>query len=127
MGFAHGPSLHTRPTPALVCDDPEAELEAVLAGLAYGQLPAYLAQPYLENGRLQAVLTEQAPDPWQLFIYRPPAGPGAAKGASGVRSPARLLLQSGAVSPGLRSLTTTPLSPAKRPPRLSLRNLPEAV
>ena len=72
--FAHGPSLHP-PTPALVCDDPEAELEAVLAGLAYGQLPAYLAQPYLENGRLQAVLTEQAPDPWQLFIYRPQQGP----------------------------------------------------
>jgi len=72
--FAHGPSLHP-PAPALVCDDPEAELEAVLAGLAYGQLPAYLAQPYLESGRLQAVLTEQAPDPWQLFIYRPQQGP----------------------------------------------------
>ena len=49
--------------------------EAVLAGLAYGQLPAYLAQPYLQSGHLQAVLTEQAPDPWQLFIYRPQQGP----------------------------------------------------
>ncbi|NCU19976.1 hypothetical protein EOM89_04385 [Candidatus Falkowbacteria bacterium] len=48
---------------------------AVLAGLAYGQLPAYLAQPYLQSGHLQAVLTEQAPDPWQLFIYRPQQGP----------------------------------------------------
>mgnify|MGYP002718360082 CR=1 FL=1 len=56
-------------------DAKDPELEAVLAGLAYGQLPAYLAQPYLESGRLQAVLTEQAPDPWQLFIYRPQQGP----------------------------------------------------
>ncbi|WP_333984095.1 LysR family transcriptional regulator [Ectopseudomonas khazarica] len=72
--FADGPSLLPA-NPALTCDDPEAELEVVLAGLAYGQLPAYLAQPHLESGRLQAVMAQQAPAPWQLFIYRPQQGP----------------------------------------------------
>lgn len=37
------------------CDDAETELDAVLAGLVYGQLPGYLALPYLRDGRLIAV------------------------------------------------------------------------
>jgi DNA-binding transcriptional LysR family regulator len=61
------------------CDDAEAELEAVLAGLVYGQLPGYLALPYLRDGRLIAVLPEYAPQPWTLFVYRPQQAPVSAR------------------------------------------------
>lgn len=61
------------------CDDAEVELEAVLAGLAYGQLPGYLALPYLRDGRLIAVLPECAPPPWTLSVYRPQRAPVSAR------------------------------------------------
>ncbi len=60
---------------AFISDDPEAELEAVLAGLAYGQVPSYLAVPHLRSGALVSVLDDIAPPPWDLFIYRPQRGP----------------------------------------------------
>lgn len=60
---------------AFISDDPEAELEAVLAGLAYGQVPSYLAVPHLRSGALLSVLEHIAPPAWDLFIYRPQRGP----------------------------------------------------
>lgn len=60
---------------AFISDDPEAELEAVLAGLAYGQVPSYLAVPHLRSGALVSVLDSIAPPAWDLFIYRPQRGP----------------------------------------------------
>ncbi|MEK1940313.1 MAG: LysR family transcriptional regulator [Pseudomonas sp.] len=60
---------------AFISDDPEAELEAVLAGLAYGQVPSYLAVPHLRSGALLSVLEPIAPPAWDLFIYRPQRGP----------------------------------------------------
>ncbi|OEC33775.1 LysR family transcriptional regulator [Pseudomonas sp. 21C1] len=62
---------------AFTCDDPEAERDAVLAGLAIGQLPSYLALPAIERGELVRLLPELAPPPWELFIYRPQRGPVA--------------------------------------------------
>lgn len=56
-------------------DDPEVEREAVLGGLAYGQLPSFLALEHIQAGRLQEVLPDCAPAPWELFIYRPQRGP----------------------------------------------------
>lgn len=39
--------------PALVTDDPDAECQAILAGLGYGQLPHFLAAPHLASGALR--------------------------------------------------------------------------
>lgn len=67
---------HLMPEPAaFISDDPEAELEIILAGLAYGQIPSYLAVPHLRSGALVSVLDEVAPAAWDLFIYRPQRGP----------------------------------------------------
>lgn len=60
---------------AFTCDDPETEREIVLAGLAFGQMPSYLAQPYLSEGRLVEVMPEDAPEPFELIMYRPQTGP----------------------------------------------------
>ncbi|MGY2340807.1 LysR family transcriptional regulator [Pseudomonas sp. SDO5532_S415] len=64
-------------SPAFTCDDPETEREIVLAGLAFGQMPSYLAQPYLSEGRLVEVMQQDAPAPTELIMYRPQSGPVA--------------------------------------------------
>jgi len=61
--------------PALLTDDPEAECDAVLAGIGYGQLAYYLAAPHLQAGRLVTVLDAHAPTPWDVYVYRPQRGP----------------------------------------------------
>ncbi|MCQ4320840.1 substrate binding domain-containing protein [Stutzerimonas stutzeri] len=76
--FAQREQFHPENT-FFSCDDAETELEAVLAGLVYAQLPAYLALPYLHDGRLTAVLPEHAPPPWSLFLYRPQQAPVSAR------------------------------------------------
>jgi DNA-binding transcriptional LysR family regulator len=63
--------------PAFMTDDPEAERDAVLAGIGYGQLPHYLAAPHLASGRLVTVLDAFAPPAWDVFVYRPQRGPVA--------------------------------------------------
>lgn len=72
--FANNEQLMPEPA-AFISDDPEAELEIILAGLAYGQIPSYLAVPHLRSGALVSVLDEVAPAAWDLFIYRPQRGP----------------------------------------------------
>ncbi|VVP67874.1 HTH-type transcriptional regulator DmlR [Pseudomonas fluorescens] len=62
-------------SPAFTCDDPETEREMVLAGLAFGQMPSYLAQPFLSEGRLVEVMQNAAPAPSDLIMYRPQSGP----------------------------------------------------
>jgi DNA-binding transcriptional LysR family regulator len=64
---------------AWVTDDAEAELDAVLAGVAFGQLPDYLAQAHLHAGRLVRVLDADAPPPWGIYAYRPQRGPVPAR------------------------------------------------
>lgn len=65
--------------PTFATDDTGAEAEAVLAGVGFGQLTAYLAAPHLRAGRLVEVLPELAPEPWSLSVYRPQRGPVAAR------------------------------------------------
>lgn len=65
--------------PAFVTDDPDTEHRAVLDGVAFGQLPAYMAMPYLRSGALVTVLQELAPSPWDLYVYRPQRGPVPAR------------------------------------------------
>jgi len=68
------------PTDAsFVTDDPESECEAVLAGLGFGQLPGLLAIPQLRAGRLVPVLADAAPDPWEIYVYRPQRAPVPAR------------------------------------------------
>ncbi len=50
-------------SPAFSCDAPETEREIVLAGIAFGQMPDYLAEPYLSEGRLVEVMQQEAPPP----------------------------------------------------------------
>lgn len=72
--FADGRN-YLPPSPIFTCDDPETELEFVLAGLAFGQMPLYLAEPYLSKGLLVELLTKHAPPPVELIIYRTQSGP----------------------------------------------------
>jgi DNA-binding transcriptional LysR family regulator len=69
----------TPAAPVLVTDDQEAECDAVLAGIGYGQLPAFMALPHIQSGRLVPVLEECQPDPWDLYVYRPQRGPVPAR------------------------------------------------
>nr|WP_311529517.1 LysR family transcriptional regulator [uncultured Ralstonia sp.] len=72
--FAGGQQF-TPARPAFSSNDSEAERDAVLAGLAFGQLAGFLADAHIAEGRLVPVLQEQAPDPWELYVYRPQRGP----------------------------------------------------
>jgi len=56
--------------PAFVTDDPVAEAQAVAHGLGFGQLPDYIAMPYIRAGQMTTVLGAQAPEPWSLYVYR---------------------------------------------------------
>lgn len=63
----------------LVTDDPDAECDAVLAGVGYGQLPDFMAARHLRAGRLVEVLAADAPSPWEVYVYRPQRGPVPAR------------------------------------------------
>ncbi|MFD0669427.1 LysR family transcriptional regulator [Ramlibacter sp. MAHUQ-53] len=60
-------------------DDPDAELGAILAGAAIGQVPDYLCAPLLRAGRLVSLLPQLAPPPWGVYVYRPQRGPVPAR------------------------------------------------
>ena len=70
-------SDYLRASPTFLTDDPEAELTAVLAGIGYGQVGDFLCGEHIQSGKLVAVLQEQAPKPWGIYIYRPQRGPVA--------------------------------------------------
>ena len=76
--FADGQQLGPR-LPAFVTDDPQTERRAVLDGIAFGQLGAFMAMPYLRDGSLVTVLQDIAPAPWDLYVYRPQRGPVPAR------------------------------------------------
>ncbi len=76
--LAHGQQW-SPPSPAFAIDDTRAECDAVVAGLGFGQLPAFQAHPLVRKGRLIEVLTELAPEPWNLYVYRPQRGPVPAR------------------------------------------------
>lgn len=65
--------------PAFVSDDVEAECAALVAGLAIGQTPSFVAAPHIAAGRLVRLLQDFEPDPWDLYIYRPQRGPVPAR------------------------------------------------
>ncbi len=61
--------------PSFAIDDTRAECDAVVAGLGFGQIPAFQALPLVQEGKLIEVLPELAPEPWNLYVYRPQRGP----------------------------------------------------
>jgi DNA-binding transcriptional LysR family regulator len=76
--FAGGQQL----TPAntrFLANDSEAEYDAVMAGLGFGQLPDFMADPHIAAGRLVSLLPKQMPEPWEVYVYRPQRGPVPAR------------------------------------------------
>ncbi len=62
--------------PVLISDDADAELEAVLSGIGFGQISVSVAAAYIQRGVLVPVLTEfELLDEWDVYIYRPQSGP----------------------------------------------------
>ncbi|OZA06911.1 MAG: LysR family transcriptional regulator [Methylophilaceae bacterium 17-44-8] len=74
--FANQPDFLPNPA-AFSTDEPEAELQAVLAGIGFGQLPDFLVAEHIRSGKLISVLPEQSPSPWGVYVYRPQLGPVA--------------------------------------------------
>ena len=71
---------HLMPSaPAYMTDDPLAEEAAVLAGFGIGQLSGHLALPHVRAGRLVSLIEHEAPDPWNIYVYRPRRGPVPAR------------------------------------------------
>ncbi|MYM73844.1 LysR family transcriptional regulator [Duganella sp. FT134W] len=76
--FAGG--LHISPVnPRFLSSDSEAEFDAIMAGLGFGQLPGFMADPHIASGRLVPVLQKLQPDPWDIYVYRPQRGPVPAR------------------------------------------------
>jgi len=65
--------------PRFSSNDSDAECEAILAGIGFGQIPGYLADAHIAAGRLVPVLQEYMPEPWDVYIYRPQRGPVPAR------------------------------------------------
>lgn len=59
-------------TPAFISPDLQAQLQAVLHGVAVGQFAQWSVRQHIRAGRLHAVLPRQEMTlDWQLFVYRP--------------------------------------------------------
>lgn len=54
-----------------ICNDFRALLQACQDGLGIAQLPQPMALTALRKGQLKTVLSDHAPDSWQLFIHYP--------------------------------------------------------
>lgn len=76
--FAGGQQM-TPARPRFLCADPETEREFVLSGLGFAQIPGYLIDADLAAGRMISVLRDVAPDPWDIYVYRPQRGPVPAR------------------------------------------------
>lgn len=62
--------------PILIADDADAEFQAVVQGIGFGQISIAVADSYIRQGLLIPVLTEfELNDVWDVFVYRPQSGP----------------------------------------------------
>ncbi|MEN7531421.1 LysR family transcriptional regulator [Cupriavidus sp. DL-D2] len=68
---------YTPSAPTFASNDSEAELDAVLSGLAFGQIAGFMADEHIAAGRLVRVMQPLEPSPWDLYVYRPQRGPVA--------------------------------------------------
>jgi DNA-binding transcriptional LysR family regulator len=65
--------------PRFLSSDSEAEVDAIMAGLGFGQLPGYVADQHIAAGRLVPVLQKEQPESWDIYVYRPQRGPVPAR------------------------------------------------
>lgn len=68
--------LHISPVnPRFLSSDSEAEFDAIMAGIGFGQLPGFMADQQIASGRLVPVLQKMQPEAWDIYVYRPQRGP----------------------------------------------------
>lgn len=67
------------PHPAFITDDPEAECQAVISGIGFGQLPGHLAIPLLREKRVVSLLDDWQPAASAMYVYRPQRTPVPAR------------------------------------------------
>jgi DNA-binding transcriptional LysR family regulator len=72
--FSDGHQFTPKAT-AFITDDAETELDLVLNGVGFAQVPGCLAIPLIKSGKLVTVLDEYMAPPWDLYVYRPQRGP----------------------------------------------------
>ena len=77
--YFEGHRQFTPSSPAMVADDADMELGAVLAGLGFAQMADYMVAPYIRDGTLARVLPAAEPPAWGLYLYRPRRGPVPAR------------------------------------------------
>lgn len=107
--FAGGESF-TPARPVFSSNDSEAERDAILGGLGFGQLAGFLGDAHIASGELVPVLQDFAPEPWDLCVYRPQRAPVPPR----VRLVFDRMVQ--ALS-GAEALTAAPAPVAPRPPQ----------
>lgn len=64
-----GSTLFWQPTPALCCNDPEAEMHAVVAGMGIGQIDSINAATAIRSGALVPLLTDSVSERMGLYLY----------------------------------------------------------
>ncbi|NIG46435.1 LysR family transcriptional regulator [Enterobacter sp. Acro-832] len=62
-------------SPTFVTNDLDMYCEAIKNGLGLGQLPDFMARPYITAGLLVPVLRHIEAASWGLYLYRPQTGP----------------------------------------------------
>jgi DNA-binding transcriptional LysR family regulator len=72
--FSDGHQFTPKAT-VFITDDAETELDLVLNGVGFAQVPGCLAIPLIKSGRLVTVLDDYMAPPWDLYVYRPQRGP----------------------------------------------------
>lgn len=72
--FSDGQQFAPKAT-AFITDDAETELDLVLNGIGFAQVPGCLAIPLIRRGRLATILDAFRAPPWDLYVYRPQRGP----------------------------------------------------
>lgn len=77
-GFANGVQF-TPDTPAFSTNNADAEMDVARAGLAYAQVPAFMARKELASGEVVTILNAFEPPPWGVYVYRPQRGPVPAR------------------------------------------------
>lgn len=72
--FSGGQQI-TPVNPRFLSSDSEAEFNAIIAGIGFGQLPGFVADEHIASGKLVPVLQNMQPDAWDIYVYRPQRGP----------------------------------------------------
>lgn len=74
--FSHNQLLQPN-NPIMLCDNIEAEYKFILNGGGIGQIIDFFARESIASGQLREVLSDFAPAPWDMYVFRPQQGPVA--------------------------------------------------